>query len=80
MIEFVGPAHSFAEALMIGDKPYILNAQALTISLLLTVSKRCVLGEIERDPRLSLRMPAGISRRPHGLEHDIESGALHSGM
>lgn len=80
VIDLVGPCHSFAEALMFGDKPYILNAQALTSTLLLTVSKRCVLGEIERDPRFSLRMLAGISRRLHGLVHDIESGALHSGM
>jgi CRP-like cAMP-binding protein len=38
------------------------------------------LEEIERDPRFSLRMLAGISRRLHGLVRDIESGALHSGM
>ena len=27
-----------------------------------------------------MRMLAGISRRLHGLVHDIESGALHTGM
>lgn len=80
VIELVGPGHSFAEALMFTDKPYILNAQALTSTLLLTVGKQCMLEEIERDPRFSLRMLAGISRRLHGLIHDIESGALHSGM
>ena len=80
IIELVGPGISFAEALMFTSKPYILNAQALTGTLLLTVSKRAVVDEIERDPRFSLRMLAGISRRLHGLVHDIESGALHSGM
>lgn len=80
VIELVGPGHSFAEALMFTDKPYILNAQALTGTLLLTVSKQAIYAEIERDPRFSLRMLAGISRRLHGLVHDIESGALHSGM
>lgn len=80
VIELVGPGHSFAEALMFTDKPYILNAQALTSTLLLTVGKQCMLEEIGRDPRFSLRMLAGISRRLHGLVHDIESGALHSGM
>ena len=80
VIELVGPGHSFAEALMFTSKPYILNAQALTSTLLLTVSKQSMLDEIERDPRFSLRMLAGISRRLHGLVHDIESGALHSGM
>lgn len=80
VIELVGPGHSFAEALMFTDKPYILNAQSLATTLLLTVSKQAVLSEIERDPRFSLRMLAGISRRLHGLVHDIESGALHSGI
>ncbi|MEI8324449.1 MAG: Crp/Fnr family transcriptional regulator [Betaproteobacteria bacterium] len=80
IIELVGPGHSFAEALMFTDKPYILNAQALANTLLLTVAKQTMLTEIERDPRFSLRMLAGISRRLHGLVLDIESGALHSGM
>lgn len=80
VIELVGPGHSFAEALMFTDKPYILNAESLTSTLLLSVSKRSILSEIERDPRFSLRMLAGISRRLHGLVHDIESNALHSGM
>jgi CRP-like cAMP-binding protein len=80
VIELVGPGVSFAEALMFTDKPYILNAQSLANTLLLTVGKQCMLEEIERDPRFSLRMLAGISRRLHGLVRDIESGALHSGM
>ncbi len=80
VIELVAPGHSFAEALMFTGRPYIVNAEALTNTLLLTVSKQSVLDEIERDPRFSLRMLAGISRRLHGLVHDIESGALHSGM
>lgn len=80
VIELVGPGHSFAEALMFTGKAYILNAESLASTLLLTVGKQSVLDEIARDPRFSLRMLAGISRRLHGLVHDIESGALHSGM
>lgn len=80
VIELIGPGHSFAEALMFTSKPYIVNAQTLANTLLLTVRKQAVLDEIERDPRFSLRMLAGISRRLHGLVHDIESGALHSGV
>jgi CRP/FNR family transcriptional regulator, dissimilatory nitrate respiration regulator len=70
VIELVGPGNSFAEALMFMGKPYIINAQALTDTLLLTVQKHAVVGEIERDPRFALRMLAGISRRLHGLVHD----------
>ena len=80
VIELVGPGHSFAEALMFTSKPYILNAQALTNTLLLTVSKQAIVSEIERDPRFCMRMLAGISRRLHGLVQDIESGALQSGV
>ncbi len=80
VIELVGPGNSFAEALMFTGKPYIINAQALTDTLLLTVSKAAVVGEIERDPRFAMRMLAGISRRLHGLVHDVEAYALHSGM
>jgi len=80
VIELVSPGHSFAEALMFTGKPYILNAQALTNTLLLSVGKQVILNEIQLDPRVSMRMLAGISRRLHGLVHDIESGALHTGM
>ncbi|WP_395703977.1 Crp/Fnr family transcriptional regulator [Aquabacterium sp.] len=80
VIELIGPGNSFAEALMFTGKPYIVNAQALTDSLLLTVRKQAVLQEIELDPRFSLRMLAGISRRLHGLVHDVQAYSLHSGL
>jgi CRP/FNR family transcriptional regulator, dissimilatory nitrate respiration regulator len=80
VIELVGPGNSFAEALMFTGKPYIINAQALNDTLLLTVKKDAVVGEIERDPRFAMRMLAGISRRLHGLVHDVEAYALHSGV
>ena len=80
VIDLLGPGQSFAEALMFTDQRYILNAEALGSSVVLTVSKQAILAEIRRDPRFSLRMLAGISRRLHSLVNDIESGALHSGM
>lgn len=80
IIELVGPGHSFAEALMFTDRPYIVNAQALTDTLMLTVSKAAVLTEIAEDSRFALRMLAGISRRLHGLVQDVEAYALRSGV
>ncbi|MBB1076243.1 Crp/Fnr family transcriptional regulator [Rhodoferax sp. 4810] len=80
VIELIGPGHSFAEAMMFLNKPYILNVQALADTLLLDVSKKAVITEIERDPRFSMHMLAGISRRLHGLVRDVESYALQSGM
>ena len=80
VIELIGPGNSFAEAIMFTGRPYIINAQALTDTLLLTVSKETVLAEIGHDPRFALRMLAGISRRLHGLVRDVEGYALHSGL
>ncbi len=80
VIELAGPGVSFAEALMFTDKPYIINAQALTDTLLLSVGKHAVVREVESEPRFALRMLAGISRRLHGLVHDVQAYALSSGM
>lgn len=80
VIELIGPGHSFAEAMMFLSMPCILNAQALADTLLLCVTKQAVLGEIDRDPRFSMHMLAGISRRLHGLVRDVEGYALQSGM
>ncbi|NDP38426.1 MAG: Crp/Fnr family transcriptional regulator [Rhodoferax sp.] len=80
VIEIIGPGRSFAEALVFLGQPHIVNAQALSDTLLVSVSKQAVLAEVERDPRFSLRLLAGISRRLHSLIQDVESYALHSGM
>ena len=80
VIDIIGPGQSFAEALMFTGRPYIVNAQALADCLLLSVKRQVVEGEITRDPRFALRMLAGISRRLHGLVHDVEAYALHSGV
>ena len=80
VIEIVSPGQSFAEALMFTNRPYIVNAQALTDSLVLSIGKAAVVTEIEHDPRFAMRMLAGISRRLHGLVHDVQSYALHSGL
>jgi CRP-like cAMP-binding protein len=79
VIEIIGPGGTFAEALMFTGRPYIINAQAVTDALVLSVGKRAVLAEIERDPRFALRMLAGISRRLHGLIRDVEDYTLCNG-
>ena len=79
VIELVGPGNSFAEAIMFTGRPYLVNSQALTDTLVLTVKRHVVLAEIDRDPRFALRMLAGISRRMHGLINDVQAYSLHSG-
>lgn len=80
IVELIGPGQSFAEAMMFLNKPHMLNAQTLTDTVLMSVSKQAVFGEIARDPQFSMHMLAGISRRLHGLLRDVEGYALHSGM
>jgi CRP-like cAMP-binding protein len=80
VVELISAGQSFGEAIMFTDRPYILSAQSLADTLLLTVFKRAVHDEIARDHRFALRMLAGLSRRLHGLIHDVEAYALHSGL
>lgn len=80
VIELAGPGISFAEGLVFTGKPYIINAQALSESIVLSVGKAAVVREIEDDPRFAMRMLAGISRRLHGLVHDVQAYSLHNGM
>jgi CRP-like cAMP-binding protein len=79
VVEIIAPGHSFGEALMFMEKPYIVMAQALTDSLLLHVSRAVVFAELERDPKFARKMLAGLSRRLHGLISDVEAYSLQSG-
>ena len=80
VVELVGPGNSFAEAVMFMGVPYVLSAQTLTDSLILSIEKDLVLREIGASPEFALRMLAGLSRRLHGLIKDVEAYALHSGV
>lgn len=79
VIELIGPGHSFGEALMFMEKPYIVTAQALADSLLLHVAKATVFTELERTPAFARKMLAGLSQRMHGLLCDLESFSIRSG-
>ncbi len=80
MVEIIGPGHSFGEALMFTDRPYMVFAQALADTMLLHISRTAIDAEIVRDPKLAMRMIAGLSRRLHGLVQDVEAYSLRSGM
>ena len=80
VIELVSPGASFAEALMFLGKPCMVNAQALADTLLLSVHRDAVVAELELDSRFAMRMLAGLSRRLHGLVHDVQAYALQSGV
>lgn len=79
VVEIVGPGGSFGEALMFLEKPYIVKAQAVADAFLLHVAKAAVFNELERTPSFARKMLAGLSRRLHGLIHDVEAYSLQSG-
>ena len=80
VIEICGPGYTFAEAVMFMGVPYVVSAQTLAETLLLTIDKRTVLREIAANSDFSLRMLAGLSRRLHGLIKDVQGYALASGV
>lgn len=80
IIEIVGPGASFAEALMFLGRPCMVSAQTLSDTLLLSVSRAAVMAELARDTQFALRMLAGLSRRLHGLVHDVQAYALQNGV
>jgi CRP-like cAMP-binding protein len=80
VVEIVRPGHTFGEALMFLDKPYIVFAQALADTMLLHVAKHAVLDELGRDAGFARRMLSGLSRRLHGLVRDVEAYTLRSGQ
>lgn len=79
VVEIIGQGHSFGEALMFMDKPYIVSAQALEDCMLLHVAKTAVLEGVERQPGFAFKMLSGLSRRLHGLMSDVEAYSLNSG-
>lgn len=79
VVEIIGPGHSFGEALMFMEKPYVVSAQALADSMLLHISKAAVFDALERNPTFARKMLAGLSRRVHALICDVEAYSLRSG-
>ncbi len=78
VVEILGPGHSFGEAVMFAERPYIVTATALADSLLLHVGKKALFEQIDRDPSLARRMLGSLSMRLHMLVKDMEAYTLHS--
>ena len=79
VVEIIGPGHTFGEALMFMEKPYVVTAQALADSMLLHVSKAAIFDALARNPSFARKMLAGLSRRIHALVCDVEAYSLSSG-
>lgn len=78
VVDIIGPQQSFGEAVMFMDRPYLVFAEALLDTVVLTIAKNAVFELIEHDPHFARRMLAGLSLRLHGLVRDVESYTLRS--
>ena len=78
VVELFGPGQTFGEAVMFMDKPYPVNAQAITDSLILHINKNVIFRGIENDPAFCRKMLAGLSFRLHRMINYVESFSLHS--
>ena len=74
VIELVSPGASFAEALMFLGKPYLVNAQALADSLLLTVQRQAVLAET------GARQPLRAAHAGRPVAPPARPGARRAGL
>lgn len=79
VIEIMRPGHSFGEAVMFMDKPYVVMAQTLTDCRLLHIAKNVVFEEMSRDPLFCRKIIAGLSQRLHHLIADVETYSLRNG-
>lgn len=79
VVEILGAGHSFGEAVMFLEKPYVVTAEALADTRLLHVAGAAVFAELDRDPRFARRIIASLSMRLHHLLGDLESYTLKSG-
>ncbi|HEX6019093.1 MAG TPA: Crp/Fnr family transcriptional regulator [Burkholderiaceae bacterium] len=75
----VGPGQSFGEPVMFLERPAVVDAQAASDALLLHLPKEVVFAEIERNPRFTRRMIAGLSQRIESLVRELDHQALGSG-
>jgi len=80
IVHMSGPGATFGEAVVFLDKPYPVNAQAMTESLVLLISKRVLLEAMDANSMLSRKMLASLSSRLHELLEDMESCTLRTSM
>jgi CRP-like cAMP-binding protein len=71
--------HSFGEAIMFLEKPYIVTARALSDALVLHISKDILFAELERNPGFARRIIGTLSAKLHASVRELEMYALGSG-
>jgi CRP/FNR family transcriptional regulator, dissimilatory nitrate respiration regulator len=76
VVDIVGPAGTFGEALIFVDEPCPVCVEAVEDCLLLHIGSKPVLDAVDHNPALARRMLASLSRRLHHLIADMEAYCL----
>lgn len=79
VIDILGPQQTFGEALMFLERPYLVDAEAVSDTKLLFVPRETLFAAMDTDQRIARRMLGSLSARLHHLVSDIEGYALRSG-
>lgn len=79
VVEIMVPGMSFGEAALFLDKPHIVNAEALSDSKLLHLSKDVVLRELQQDSQFSHWLIMRLSQRLYHQTHELENYFLRTG-
>lgn len=80
VIEFIEPGQAFGEAVMFLDHPYLINAQALSDSLLIWIDKHSIEKAMAQDSAFCMHLIKGLSQRFETLLNDIEVVNLQSAI
>src|SRR5581483_2600013 len=77
--DVVSAGHTFGEAMLFLDKPYMLQAVAATDVLVLRIPKETLIQELERTPALARRIIATLAQRIEWLVRERNELAVGSG-
>jgi len=80
VVHMCGPGNTFSEAVLFLDKPYPVNAQATTESMVLLIGKHALLNALDGSKTLSRKMLACLSAHLHELLADMETCMLRGSL
>lgn len=78
VIELIRAGQSFAEAVVLLQKPYPVYAETLEASQLLAIPSAVFLAQLRQQPELSFKVMASLSMRLHQFVNDIHALSLES--
>lgn len=79
VVRLISPGNSFGEALMFLQKDTIVSAVAMQDSLVLHISRACIMDALQKNTQLAAKMLAGLSYKLFMLVGDMGAYTMHTG-